>query len=72
MGGEEAIGAAATDPLIGAVVAEGATGRRAADKDWYSDAYGWRGWLQERLENVQDGITDYLTAASPPIADSLI
>ncbi len=67
MGGEQAIGAAATDPLIRAVVAEGATGRRAADKDWYSDTYGWRGWLQERLETVQDGITDYLTAASPPI-----
>ena len=33
MGGEEAIGAAATDPLIRAVVAEGATGRQAADKD---------------------------------------
>ena len=31
MGGEEAIGAAATDPRIKAVVAEGATGRVAAD-----------------------------------------
>lgn len=68
MGGEEAIGAAAADPLIRAVVAEGATGRQAADKDWYSDIYGWRGWLQERLESVQDGITDYLTDASPPIS----
>ena len=68
MGGEEAIGAAATDPLIRAVVAEGATGRQAADKAWLSDTYGWRGWLQERLENLQDGITDYLTNASPPIS----
>jgi fermentation-respiration switch protein FrsA (DUF1100 family) len=68
MGGEEAIGAAATDPLIRAVVAEGATGRQSADKAWFSDIYGWRGWLQERLENVQDRITDYLTAASPPIS----
>ena len=68
MGGEEAIGAAATDPLIRAVVAEGATGRQAADKEWFADTYGWRGWLQERLENVQDGITDFLTDASPPIS----
>lgn len=66
MGGEEAIGAAATDPRIRAVVAEGATARRAADEEWLSDAYGWRGWIQERLEYVQDGITDFLTDASPP------
>lgn len=68
MGGEEAIGAAAADPLIRAVVAEGATARQAADKEWFSDAYGWRGWLQERLEMVQYGITDFLTEASPPIS----
>lgn len=66
MGGEEAIGAAAADPRIRAVVAEGATARQAADKAWLSDAYGWRGWLQEQLEKVQYGITDYLTDASPP------
>jgi dienelactone hydrolase len=66
MGGEEAIGAAAADPRIRAVVAEGATARQAADKAWLSDVYGWRGWLQEQVENVQDGITDYLTEASPP------
>lgn len=68
MGGEEAIGAAAADPRIRAVVAEGATARQAADKGWLSDAYGWRGWLQEQVEKVQYGITDYLTEASPPIA----
>jgi pimeloyl-ACP methyl ester carboxylesterase len=67
MGGEEAIGATATDPLIRAVVAEGATGRRARDKEWLSDVYGWRGWLQERLEYVQDAITGYLANASPPV-----
>lgn len=67
MGGEEAIGAAATDGRIRAVVAEGATGRTAADKAWLSDAYGWRGWLQEGLEHIQDGVTDYLTEASPPV-----
>jgi dienelactone hydrolase len=68
MGGEEAIGAAASDPSVRAVVAEGATGRRAADKAWYSDAYGWRGWLQEWFETVQYGVVDLLTEASPPIA----
>jgi len=66
MGGEEAIGAAAADPRIRAVVAEGATARQAADKAWLSDVYGWRGWLQEQVEKLQDGITDYLTEASPP------
>lgn len=67
MGGEEAIGAAAADPRIRAVVAEGATARQAADKAWLSDVYGWRGWVQEQVERVQYGITDYLTDASPPI-----
>jgi dienelactone hydrolase len=66
MGGEEAIGAAAADPRIRAVVAEGATARQAADKAWLSEVYGWRGWLQEQAEKVQDGITDYLAEASPP------
>jgi pimeloyl-ACP methyl ester carboxylesterase len=68
MGGEEAIGAAATDPLIGAVVAEGATGRTAADKAWLSDEYGWRGTLQEQIEKAQYWVADYLTAAAPPTA----
>jgi dienelactone hydrolase len=67
MGGEEAIGAAATNPRIRAVIAEGATARRAADKEWLSDAYGWRGWLQERVEHAQDLVTDFLTDASPPV-----
>ena len=40
MGGEEAIGAAAADARIRAVVAEGATNRVAADKAWLSDQYG--------------------------------
>ena len=66
MGGEEAIGAAAADPRIRAVVAEGATARQAADKAWLSDVHGWRGWLQEQVEKLQDGITDYLTEASTP------
>ncbi len=68
MGGEEAIGSAATNTRVRAVVAEGATGRRASDKDWLSDVYGWRGRLQERMEAVQDRVTDLLTAAPPPVA----
>ena len=66
MGGEEAIGAAAADPRIRVVVAEGATGRQAHDKAWLSDAYGWRGWVQEQFEKVQFGITDVLSDTSPP------
>jgi uncharacterized protein len=68
MGAEEAIGAAANDPLIRVVVAEGATGRQAADKAWYSDVYGWRGWVQEQAERLQDTVTDLLTDASTPTA----
>jgi len=68
MGGEEAIGAAAATTRIRAVVAEGATARTAVDKEWLSDAYGWRGGIQQRLEAVQYGITDVLTDASPPIS----
>lgn len=66
MGGEEAIGAAPDDPRIRAVVAEGATARRASDKAWLSGRYGWRGCLQERVEQLQFGIVDFLTEASPP------
>jgi fermentation-respiration switch protein FrsA (DUF1100 family) len=73
MGGEEAIGAAAAHDAIRAVVAEGATARTAADKTWLSDVYGWRGWLQEQIERAQYGVTDLLTAASPPtsLADAV-
>ena len=66
MGGEEAIGAAAVDPRIRAVVAEGATGRTAEDKAWYSEEYGFRGWAQEQIERLQYGLADLLTAADPP------
>lgn len=52
MGGEEAIGAAAGDARIKAVVAEGATNRSAGDKAWLSDEYGLRGALQEGLERL--------------------
>ena len=68
MGGEQAIGAAANDPLIAAVVAEGATGRFADDTSWLSDVYGWRGAVQERLNAMQDAVTRYLTDAPTPTA----
>jgi dienelactone hydrolase len=68
MGGEEAIGAAAADARVRAVVAEGATNRVAADKAWLSEAYGRRGDVQRGLEWVTYGATDLLTPASPPIS----
>jgi len=67
MGGEEAIGAAASDPRIKAVVAEGATARVAADHAWLSDEYGWRGAVQEGLESLTSSLTGLLTPAPSPI-----
>jgi pimeloyl-ACP methyl ester carboxylesterase len=66
MGGEEAIGAAATNPRICGVVAEGVTGRTAADRSWLSGAYGIRGFAQESLDRLTYGLVDLLTPASPP------
>ncbi|MEO8696956.1 MAG: alpha/beta fold hydrolase [Acidimicrobiales bacterium] len=68
MGGEEAIGAAASDIRIRAVVAEGATNRVTADKAWLSDEYGWRGTLQRGVEWILYNTADAFTAAGPPIA----
>jgi dienelactone hydrolase len=67
MGGEEALGAAASDTRIAAVVAEGATGRTAADKAWLSQVHGWRGQVQEVIEHLLYEATDLLTDARPPI-----
>ena len=66
MGGEEALGASATNELLRAVVAEGATARSAADEGWLSDEFGVRGLVQEQLERLQDVVTDALTSASTP------
>ena len=66
MGGEEAIGAAASDERIAAVIAEGATNRVAADKAWLSDEYGWRGTLQEGVEWLTYTTADLLTDADQP------
>ena len=69
MGGEEAVGAAAADHRIAAVVAEGATGRSASDLGWLSDRYGWRGRLTEVWRGALTyGLTDLLTESSPPVS----
>jgi len=68
MGGEEAIGAAASDPRIAAVVAEGATARVAADKNWLVDAYGFSGRLQHVLDAATYGLAGLLSPASAPSA----
>jgi fermentation-respiration switch protein FrsA (DUF1100 family) len=67
MGGEEAIGAAAADARIRAVVAEGVTARTDADVGWLSDVYGARGTFQEGVEWLRFTMTDLLTSASKPI-----
>jgi pimeloyl-ACP methyl ester carboxylesterase len=66
MGGEEAIGAAAADSRLRAVVAEGATGRTAADKAWLSEEHGFRGLLQEGIDHLTFWFADLLTEAGPP------
>lgn len=68
MGGEQAIGAAGADERVAAVVAEGATSRVAADKE-YLDAYGVRGRLQQWIDRGTYGLTDLLSDAPRP--DSL-
>ena len=68
MGGEEAIGAAAADADLRAVVAEGATTRTAADKAWLSDEFGIRGTIQEGVDWLMYRTTDLLTDAHPPVA----
>lgn len=66
MGGEEAIGVAGVDSRVRAVVAEGATGRTAADKAWLAEEYGAAGALQGMLDVVTYGLVDLLTPAAPP------
>jgi dienelactone hydrolase len=67
MGGEEAIGAAASDRRIRAVVAEGATGRTNADLAWFSDRYGLRGSLTRAWHwLLTQQLTELLTPAPEP------
>ncbi len=65
MGGEEAVGAAAADPRIRAVVAEGITARTAADRDQWLPG-GAAGTVQRALDAYTFGVTDLLTPAGPP------
>ena len=67
MGGEEALGAAASDPRIRAVVGEGTVHRVAADRAWLSDEYGVHGWLQRGLDWLTFKAADLFTDARPPI-----
>lgn len=66
MGGEEALGALGADDRLAAAVAEGATGRTAADGAWLSERYGVRGWLQRQIDRVTYGWADLLSTAPPP------
>jgi pimeloyl-ACP methyl ester carboxylesterase len=65
MGGEEAIGAAGADPRVRAVVAEGATHRVAADKDYLSE-YGWRGDVQQWIDGGTYAVAGLLSPAPEP------
>jgi dienelactone hydrolase len=65
MGGEEAIGAAAADPAIGAVVAEGATHRTAADKSGYLPG-GIAGAIQRGLDLLTYSTAALLSRAPQP------
>ena len=66
MGGEEVIGAAGVDARIKAVVAEGATGRTAADKGWLVEEFGLAGGVQRALDAITYGLIDVMTPADPP------
>jgi dienelactone hydrolase len=66
MGGEEAIGAAASDRRIRAVVAEGASGRGVvADDDLVLPDHPGR-WLNIAQTWIQERLTDVLSDAAPP------
>ena len=65
MGGEEAIGAAAADPGIRAVVAEGATHRTAADKAGYLPG-GITGAIQRGMDRLTYGVAALLSPAPEP------
>jgi uncharacterized protein len=65
MGGEQAIGAAAADPAIRAVVAEGATHRTAADKAGYLPG-GVTGAIQRALDQLTYRTAAILSPAPQP------
>lgn len=74
MGGESAIGAAGVDPRVRAVVAEGATHRVPADKEYLVEEHGVRGEVQQRIDAVTYGVAGLLTDAPEPrpLRDSLL
>lgn len=71
MGGEQALAAIGTDPLIRAVVAEGVTGQQLADHGWLPG--GVNGLLERGMEWVQYTAAGLLSGAPRPmsIPDSL-
>ncbi|WP_164519674.1 alpha/beta hydrolase [Nocardioides ferulae] len=74
MGGEEAIGAAGADDRVRAVVAEGATNRVAADKEYLVDEHGARGSLQVAIDRLTYAVAGLLSDAPRPrpLRDSLV
>jgi pimeloyl-ACP methyl ester carboxylesterase len=66
MGGEEAIGAAAADPRIRAVVAEGALWRGSMDTGWLPRDP--EGLIERGMLRVQTVVTRLLTSAPQPIS----
>lgn len=66
MGGEEAIGAAASIPEVRAVVAEGASARTAEDKDAWLPG-GVAGSVQRVVDGLTYGLVDVMTPAGPPV-----
>ena len=67
MGGEQAITAAASDPRIKAVVAEGATNRVLADDDAFLPKHPGR-WVNIAADWVKYGIADWISGSRPPMA----
>jgi uncharacterized protein len=67
MGGEQAMTAAASDPRIKAVVAEGATHRVLADDDAFLPSHPGR-WVNIAADWIKYGITDWISGARPPMA----
>lgn len=65
MGGEEAVGAAGADPRVAAVVAEGVTGRTAADKDLWLPRHAL-GAVQRGMDAWRDVLVGALSDAPKP------
>lgn len=64
MGGEEGIGAAATDRRLRAVVAEGAMWRGAMDTSWLPRDF--QGYVERAMRSVETWVSNVLTSAPEP------